>query len=232
MVRIAGAGLLASALALMALPAAASEVDEPSATAAVDLTAEQEAFVTSKLTQFGASAAQAATLVDALEAGLPWESDGGSKPISVTEETVDGFPYTVQRFADGSYVASGIAAVAGAGSGGIQPMSVSACATRGTSAGVTYGTNCLVKEETAKASAQFRASYSVWSTGQSIYDYKEPWVNYDVSGSVAGGAFSTSTAPGSKWVQYTWQANSPISTTTHYLKLLATTSGVSTYANY
>ncbi|KQR89095.1 hypothetical protein ASF96_04985 [Microbacterium sp. Leaf179] len=207
--------------------AGAATVDESSSH---QLTSDQVQFMTDKFVDFGASPAQADSLVRDFQAGIAWDSDGASDPVTVEERVVDGFPYTVQSFEDGSFVASGIAAAPVEGQ--LSAMSVTECATSGTSAGVAYGTNCLVKEETGAASAQFRASYSVWANDQSIYDVRDAWVNYDLAGGVSGGTFSESTAPGSTWVQYSWQADNPYATTSRYLKLLATSSGVSTYANY
>lgn len=227
--RSAALALGIACLLTTGLPAQAEELpsDQPQGQASITLTDEQRNDILSRFASYDVDPAQAEALVEALEDGEPWDSQTDAPPVSVTHESRDGFDFTVSRWADGSYVAVGIEQPASS-----TARAISGCATSGTSAGVAYKTNCTIRVDTASTSGQFKASMSYWSSGSSIYDVGDGWVNWDL-GEPGAGNFSSSTAPGTKWTQYNWQSNiDGWWSSTRYVRLTVSTTGTLTSANY
>lgn len=193
----------------------------------MQLTDEQRADILERFADYDVDPAQALDLVVALEEGKPWDSQTSAEPVSVTTESHDGFDYTISRWADGSYVAAGIQQPVPAAA-----RAISGCSSSGTSAGTSYRTNCLIRVDTATTSGEFRASFSYWATGSSIYNVGSGWVNWDI-GSASGGSFSSSTAPGTKWTQFNWTTSvDGWGTLSRYVRLTVSTGGASSSANY
>jgi len=227
-----GAFLVAAAALLMigAGPASAEMATGQTSPPPIDLTSQQEASIRAELQRFGVDADGQTALIDKLKAGDEWDSTTDAAPTSVTKEVIDGVDYTISWYEDGSFLAGGLEVPTTQSS---LARGIQGCSSSGTSAGVAYRTNCLIIVTNGETSGQFRASFSWWSTGTTIYDVKSGWVNTDIG--VAGAtSFSSSTAPGTtKWTQLNW-------TTTvdgwlnlnRYVRLTVTTGGPSASANY
>lgn len=208
------------------IPAYAAD-DQPDQLPPLTLTEEKRSELLDRLDSWNVAPDQAADLVESLESGEKWDSQTDAEPVSVSHEVRDGLDYTISRWADGSFVAAGIE----------QPQSLSArsisgCSSSGTSAGVSYRTNCLIRVDSGSTSGEFRASYSYWATGSSIYDVGAQFINYDI-GSASPGGFSSSTAPGTKWTQFNWTTSvDGWGTLSRYVRLTVSTGGGSSSANY
>ncbi len=196
----------------------------------ISLTPEQNAEVVTELSRFGVDADTRALLIGKLANGGGWDNMAGGEPATTSNEVVDGVAYSVSRFPDGSFVAAGIEEGVPAGAGA---RAIQGCATSGTSAGVSYRTNCTIIVTNGVTSGQFVASYSNWSTGTSIYNIGSGTINSDVGVATANG-FSSSTAPGTtRWTQFNWttvidgwyQAS-------RYVRLTVTTSGGNSSASF
>ncbi|WP_348786963.1 hypothetical protein [Leifsonia sp. NPDC080035] len=228
---IAVIGLLGIGVAPSGAATAGVAGDQPSQPLPpITLTEQQEASITAELDKFGVAPATRDELLDKLTEGGGWDNMTDAAPASVDIETIDGISYTISRFEDGSFIAAGIEQPAPADP---KARAIQNCSSSGTSAGVSYRTNCTIIVTNGATSGQFKASYSLWSSGTSIYNVGNGTVNTDIGVATAGG-FSSSTAPGtSRWTQFNWttvidgwyQAS-------RYVRLSVTTSGASSSANY
>ncbi|WP_022889062.1 hypothetical protein [Agromyces italicus] len=110
-------------------------------------------------------------LLEKLANGEPLGSQV-AQPVSVEHETVGNIEKRTYRYADGSATATELDIPQDASSSGIAPRAVTGC-TYGSGAGVIYRQNCHVYAYSLVISASFTASYSQWSTGSSVYGYKD-----------------------------------------------------------
>jgi hypothetical protein len=88
-----------------------------------------EAGMRSRFTAAGVSKATQDRLIAKFRAGITWDSQNGSKPVSDTTKVVGDEEVTTQTFADGSLIINSIEIPkpASASGTGIQPQSISGC---------------------------------------------------------------------------------------------------------
>jgi len=215
---------------VVAFPANANATVNPG----VALTPEQRAELETGLDLFDVSDADIDSLINKLEQGIRWDSFSDAEPVEIEYDAVEGFDYAISRYEDGSFIAAGIEQSAVASDGDVAPLSVGGCATSGTSAGVAYGTDCTVRVDSGTVSGEFKASWSAWSGGASIYNVGSGHVNYDLGTYNGDGSFSSSTTSGtSKWTQFNWSVNTGAwGTLSRYVRLTVGPGGAVSSANY
>ncbi len=149
-----------------------------------------ESSIESELVDLGVGDTQRNSLLLKLESGVPWDSVAGAIPVSVSEFEADGFNVTRERFADGSvsefgveigvpattaqlvqivaaaapHVAKSVASKAGVQQASVMGTGIQYC-TYGSSAGVSYASNCEVYYHGITWSSAFRANYQRWAGG-------------------------------------------------------------------
>lgn len=171
----------------------------PAASAATNLiTPAQEQQARAVFNEYGVSAQTQDSLFNKLESGQVWDVYTGATPVTSTTSIVGGYNQTLETFADGSISVSSVEIPRKTAVGGISPMSVTGC-TYGSSAGVFYGTDCRVYQNSALTEAEFYASFSQWSTGSSVSNWHNGWVIRNV-GTVKNLGWSS----GGTWVQLGW----------------------------
>ncbi|MBO0982691.1 hypothetical protein [Rathayibacter sp. SD072] len=223
------AATLVSLIAWGATPAIAAG-DQPDAPPPpITLTSEQRSNILGEFEKFDVDPAQGLELIDKLESGEAWDSSTEAEPVSVEPEAVDGFDFTVSRFADGSFVAAGIAQPVPADA---NARAIQNCSSSGTSAGVSYRTNCTIIVTNGATSGQFKASYSYWASGSSISNVSSGVINSDIGSATATG-FTSSTAPGTKWTQFNWTTFiDGAYSASRYVRLTVSTGGGTSSASY
>ncbi|MCM3662617.1 hypothetical protein M3148_16715 [Georgenia satyanarayanai] len=81
------------------------------------------------------------------------------EPESVEQRRIDGFDYTIRRYPDGSFHASGLEVPTAVPSSGITPFaSITGCSFTRVGGSARYS-NCTVREVLAPISGDFRADY-------------------------------------------------------------------------
>lgn len=174
--------VVALAVTLQGAPAAFAATDP-----AVELSADDLAYMHEVADRFGVSDEVLARLIAKVEAGIPLDSSTGAYPVAVTSSEVDGFARTVETFADGSFIGSDVE-IAKPAPEGVNARGVSSCV-YSSSAGVSYGQDCWVYTSGVTAGASFYTSYSVWSGGSSVWNWHSPSINI-VGGSLTHSEFS------------------------------------------
>jgi hypothetical protein len=152
--------------------------------------ASTESAIRADLDRFGTSEAEQDLLLEKLEHGIPWDSATGAKAVKVESFVESGFEVSRSYFPDGSVSETGfeIGVLATPAqltqmiseasrsekpsleSGSASPQytqratGIHSC-TYGSSAGVSYASNCKVYYSGISWSSSFRADYQRWASG-------------------------------------------------------------------
>lgn len=140
LVGIIGIGMLGVAVPAQAEPAPVTVTEQGTPSQINDLQ--------NLLTRFSVPADQQASLIQKANDGVPWDVYlEGKTPVSVDEkQIIDGFDYTIKRYADGSVAASGIeipVEVAAQDENGMQTFGLQYCKITGGS-GYSVATGCQI----------------------------------------------------------------------------------------
>jgi hypothetical protein len=183
------------------------------------LTPEQEQQAREVFNEYGVSSATQDELFNKLDRGEVWDVYAGVAPVSSVTSIVDGYTQTLDTFADGSISVSGVEIPKEpTPTDGFSTMSVTGC-TYGSGAGVFYGQDCRVYQNSALTEAEFYASFSQWSTGSSVSNWHDGWVIRNV-----GQLQNVGWSHGTTWVQLGWDEVVEGWSSTHKTLKLNTTS--------
>ncbi|WP_157432174.1 hypothetical protein [Agromyces italicus] len=191
------------------------------------LTEDEVVQVREFFTQWDVPVATQDVLLDGLQEGELWDAYTGATPVRVVTESTAALNRTVTRYADGSVSVNEVEVPTLIPDGAILPRAISGC-TQQTNAGVKYATNCRVYHTTGATSAEFYASYSIWSTGASVSNWGKARVLYDL-GNVVNARFEQTSAGE---IKYKWDSQSLAGTYARNLRLTATPSGVTSGGSY
>lgn len=121
-----------------------SVIGSAPANAAGSISAQEEQQIVTILNKFDVPASQQTSLIQKVEDNDPWDVyTPGAQPITTDQEVIDGFNYTVKRYADGSTSAVGMQVPTEVSAGGMHPMDVTQC-TSHTGSGYANFSGCQV----------------------------------------------------------------------------------------
>lgn len=130
-----------SAAGLMFGPVAGASADEAPV---VPLSQTEEQQIRDLLTKYDVPAADQDVLVEKTLDGVLWDvNSSGTVPSSTEKAVIDGFNYTIERFADGSVSATGLEIPVEAPSARAQVLSIVGC-TYTTGSGYSNASGCQV----------------------------------------------------------------------------------------
>ncbi|MBS3180020.1 MULTISPECIES: hypothetical protein [unclassified Pseudoclavibacter] len=156
----------AAAGMLGATPAMAAPSPDYATVAASQLSQEDEAAIREHLELYGVTGADADSVVAKAATGETLDADTGVAPVSTDNVQVEGLDYTVDRFADGSFIALNIAPPASdadANSRAALGQGISGCDEL-TSVGTQPFVNCKVSYSGSLFSADFNANFTLSTT--------------------------------------------------------------------
>lgn len=169
----------------MVMPAQASNLESANEPDALT-----ESAIRADLDRFGTSEAEQDLLLEKLERGIPWDSATGAKAVKSETFVENGFEVSRSYFSDGSVSETGIEIGVLATPAQLtqmiseaslrekpslergstspqytqQAVGISSCI-YGSSAGVSYASNCKVYYSGISWSSSFRADYQRWASG-------------------------------------------------------------------
>jgi hypothetical protein len=215
-------------------PASAAPTTGHPAAAAV-LSPADRARVAQRLVDFQVPEHLRADLLDAAASGRPFAAAMGAQPVSTDTVEHDGLEFHVDRYVDGSFVATALEEPGR--SGLVHPDDIQGCS-RYTGAGVTEYTGCLVISDTPTLTLQFRASYHR-SAGASGIDGVSDWDIQAYGGSCALQEFGVvkptygfATGPAKARLRCSANAVSGIASSYPYLDLIVDGAGARSKSNF